>query len=171
MMHMNVKFYPALPKEYREPVWNILCESNNDFVPPLSARYNDGGEEEFDLTKVKIDRFPTIYFNKIISLSFLIAFDDETGEVMGFTAFKHGYSSDELHNFSPLNYISTTCVSKKYRNKGVAQRLYQFLEEELPPSFRLPYIARRTWSTNYPQIHLYRIAYLNQVFSLNTLIK
>lgn len=155
MMCMKIQFYPKLPRLLKKSVWNILCESSYDFVPPLSERYNEKGVEEFDVTKVKIEKYPFSYFNKIKSLAYLIAFDEKTNEVMGFTAFLHGFYMKELKECNPSNYISTTCVSKKFRNRGVAQKLYHYFEEELPPSYQLPYITRRTWSTNQTQIHLY----------------
>lgn len=77
-------------------------------------------------------------------------------EVVGFMNFLTNYTILQLPDYPKSNFIDTICVSKKYRNKGIGQRLYKYMESELPDEFSSPFITLETWSTNDVQIHLLR---------------
>src|SRR5690606_9214491 len=71
------------------------------------------------------------------------------------TAFKHKITLPFIPEMGESNYLSTTCIKHKYRGTGLGTRLYEYVETQLPDDMKLPYITRRTWSTNYNQLHIY----------------
>lgn len=137
-------------------VWEILWECEQDFYPPLSTR--DSTEQSQLHTSREAESIsiaPLSYFEELKKQHFLLATDKATHTLIGFLSYRHGYESDETIQYSPSNYITTTCVRKSMRNRGVANQLFAFMEAEIPQSQQLPFITRRTWSTNYNQLSLY----------------
>ena len=78
---------------------------------------------------------------------------DESGLVYGFMTFRHGYACPELRSIGASNYITTICVRKVHRNKGVLKGLYAFLLSNMPHELAMNYLSTRTWSTNAGHIH------------------
>ena len=149
-MVIEIKFYDNIESQYEPEIWKILCECDNEFVPPLSSR-ETSYQSKLD-NCVTTDVKPISYYQIMIKQLFLIAFDDE--KIVGFMTFRSNYASSELSLFSPSNYISTICVTHSYRNKGITNNFYRFIEASLPSEYMMPFISTRTWSTNSNHIHL-----------------
>jgi SAM-dependent methyltransferase len=136
----------ALDLQMYYQIWEILCECDQDFFPPLSSR-ESSYQNELSL-EMKQDVKPYKYFNEMIGQFFIVALEPTTDRVVGFMTFKHSYSCPELSEYDPSNYITTICVRKHNRNQGITKKLYDFIEECLPSTYRLPYVTTRTWTGN-----------------------
>jgi ribosomal protein S18 acetylase RimI-like enzyme len=150
MVQVEYLNYPVGDSEFLSQIYRLLLDCDKEFLPPLSSR-KTSYQSNLLYTSTKTE--PTEYFNELLSQHFIIAHEDM--KLLGFTSFRNNYECEELKNVGPSNYATTTCVSLDYRNKGVAQRLYKHLEDWIPLQLKLPYITRRTWSTNLNQIHLF----------------
>lgn len=147
-----IRFIDKLNDEkLKKDIWDILCECDNEFYPPLSCRdiqYN-GIKDTFDSNQAK----PYEYFEQLIKQVFLVAINEEDDILMGFMGIKHSYSCDELNSYLPANYLTTLCVKNEFRRRGVAKNLYHKLQDNIPQQYKLPFIATRTWSTNHAHIN------------------
>jgi ribosomal protein S18 acetylase RimI-like enzyme len=134
-------------------IWNILCECDKEFVPPLSARESS---YQSNLTvEENNDVLPHSYYEVMMKQHFILAIEEENGKVVGFMTFKNGYSCPELENYSPSNYITTICVQKAYRNYGITRKFYSMIQSDaLPSKVKQPFISTRTWSTNDAHLHV-----------------
>lgn len=132
---------------YKTTILQLLLHCDNDFVPPLTKR-DSSYRINFDSSV--LSDVPLSYQEELMNQHFIMALHNS--EIVAFLTFKHGYVTDELSAHSPCNYGTTTCVYKQYRNQGIAQKLYRFLEDEIPSEMKLGFVARRTWSTNHSQI-------------------
>jgi ribosomal protein S18 acetylase RimI-like enzyme len=149
---LKVQLMKSSPsEETKSGIWRVLCECDGDFVPSLSSRENTS---QTDLKDSNIGNgLPHSYFNTILEQKVILLVLD--GEVIGFMSFIHDYENEYLENYSPSNYVTTTCIKKDYRELGMAKLLNRFIEEKLPKELILPFITRRTWSTNKAQMHLF----------------
>ena len=66
----------------KNELWNILCLSNNEFVPPLSSR-NSTTQQDFAQNIVQ-DK-PTVYFEELLEQKWLVAKIDN--HIVGFLSF------------------------------------------------------------------------------------
>lgn len=155
-MDYEIQFYESLKEpQLIKQVWNILCECDKDFYPPLSSRESTYQTANLLQSTNSHSLQPVSYFEELKKQHFLLFKDCLSERIIGFLSFKHFYQSEETSGYNPSNYITTTCVLKEYRNLGVGKKLYDFFESNLDEKFRLRYITRRTWSTNDNQLHLY----------------
>lgn len=166
-MNIEYKFYLSIDDEHiKNQLWEILCECDKEFFPPLSSR-ESSYQNILNNIDLKTDIQPHSYFNEMLNQLFVLAFEKDTYNVVGFLSFKHNYESEELKGFSPSNYITTSCIRKKHRNQKIGKNMYLFFENEISKNLKLPFITRRTWSTNLNQIHIFgKIGFEN----VNTLI-
>lgn len=172
------EFIPDIKKtKYLDQVWDILCECDKDFVPPLSYRNDtkqknfsniqwenipenaiqkDGQPKENDssgkVTEKTEESKPTEYFNNMIQQYFILALD-ENGDVAGFLSFKVDYAA--LDEIKKSIYMSTACIRKKDRGKRISGEFYEYVEYKLPEEYRRDAILTRTWSTNEKQMHIF----------------
>ncbi len=134
-------------------IWEILCECNNEFIPPLSSR-NSSSQTELqqgsDVLDDHIDNKPYVYFEELRKQQFIIAKRDD--RVVGFLTFKTDYICDALSKFGASNYITTVCVRKEFRKQGILTKMYEQMESGLPESVSCSRISTRTWSQNNAQI-------------------
>lgn len=144
-MGIEIGFYEKVESdELLQDIWKILCECDLEFVPPLSHR--DSSYQSV-LDKIQHQEGePHSYFKTILEQHFILALD--RGRVIGFMTFRHSYTCPELRDYSPSNYITTICIKSIYRNRGIAKKLYNYLERQLPETYRLPFLTTRTWTTN-----------------------
>ncbi len=148
---LKIQLMKSSPSEnIKNGIWQLLCESDSDFIPPLSSRENTSQK---DLSNVNGNGLPHSYFQTILGQKVILLLLD--GEVIGFLSFIHNYKGEYLEEYVPCNYVTTTCIQREYRQLGLAKLLNNFLENKLPKELVLPYITRRTWSTNESQIHLF----------------
>lgn len=157
---MELVFQPELKGRYEDQVWEVLCEIDDEFVPPLSSRessaQNDldirgdesGGAGESDGGS----RNPVSYFGEMKGQNFVLALNDS--RVAGFLTFRHRYECKFLREIGPSNYVTTIGVKRKLRGQGIASRMYDYLVNQLPSGYRLDYISTRTWSTNHAHISI-----------------
>ncbi len=138
----------------REQIWNILCQCDDEFYPPLSARVSSSqkvlktadGE-----TPRKRGGLPTEYFDEMIRQYFIIA--SENGSVAGFMTFRKDYCCEALERFGESLYITTVCVARNRRRQGVLALLYGFMERRVTQICSCNKISTRTWSRNDAQLH------------------
>lgn len=135
-------------------IWEILCECNNEFVPPLSSR---NSSSQADLRTgpgaagaCAADQ-PFVYFEELRKQQFIVAVKDS--RVVGFLSFRTGYICDALSDFGASNYITTVCVRKDSRKQGILTMMYELMETCLPDEVDCDRISTRTWSQNDPQIN------------------
>lgn len=147
---MGLKFLADLNDDYQKEIWEVLCEIDDEFVPPLSARESSSQSNLNDNQQSEIME-PVSYFKELKKQQFIIALSEEE-EVQGFMSFKHRYSCQELAEIGVSNYITTIGVKEKFRKQGLAQKMYDYIENLLPKEYQLNYITTRTWSTN--NIHI-----------------
>ena len=125
-----------MSEEDKNELWNILCLSNNEFVPPLSSR-NSTTQQDF--TQNIIDDKPTAYFEELLGQKWLVA--KINNHIVGFLSFiEEDYGA----------YISTVIVRKEYRNQDICRILYH----ELGLMIHGNKLRTRTWSTNDAHIHI-----------------
>lgn len=120
---------------------NLLIESDNDFVPPLSKR-NSTTQLNFNtaLSENKIDD----YFNQMITQKILGVFENE--KLTAIVAYKENYVCECIKEQSfPNIYVSTVIVGKLMRGKGVTKKAYDYLFNNLYSGYT---VYTRTWSTN-----------------------
>ncbi|MGO1368903.1 MAG: GNAT family N-acetyltransferase [Senegalia sp. (in: firmicutes)] len=126
---------------FKESIWNLLLLCNNDFFPPLTERENNPNG-------------PFKYFKSLFidEAKFILALDK--GKLVGFSIFFHNYYDDIISQYTPCNYVKLACIHPYYRGQKIASRFNRFIEEGLPFELSLPFIVRRTWSSNFPQMSL-----------------
>lgn len=139
---MNIIFSDTLAgNRYEEDVWQLLCQSDKEFVPPLSCREST---TQTVLHTNEAQALPYTYFKQMQSQMSLIAVED--GRAVGIMSYRYGmegYGED-------CAYISTIIVNKDYRGRGITGKLYQALFEKE----RGRKAVTRTWSTNNAHLHL-----------------
>lgn len=134
----------------KKALWELLCECDKEFYPPLSQRKSSSQKE----LSTKLDtnpEGPVAYFNEMIKQEFILSITDD--KLSGFMTFKKDYICDALNGFGKSLYITTVCVDKNYRHQGILSLLYDCMETEVAPMLGYAQISTRTWSLNYTQIH------------------
>lgn len=143
MKNINLKFIDNLNDilPFKDAIWNLLLLCDGDFYPSLSERENN-------------PLGPHKYFESLFveEAKFVLALDEDT--LVGFSIFYHNYYEDLIAQYTPCNYIKIACIHPDYRGQKIASRFNRFIENELPFELILPFIVRRTWSSNFPQMSL-----------------
>lgn len=137
---------------HKNDIWEILKECDSEFVPPLSRR-----KSPFDkilVNDVVGKNSLKFYYDEMIAQHFIVITDIVNKELVAFMSFKTNFSVDSLEEHTPANYITTICVTGYHREKGLADRLYAFIEGELPCEIFANNIMTRTWSTNFGHINI-----------------
>jgi len=135
----------------KEMVWEILCQCDEDFYPPLSARNSSSQKNLKDTGTCSVEEKPTVYYEEMIQQYFILAYEED--EVVGFMTFKQDYECEALKEFGVSLYITTVCVKKEKRGRGIMKALYQVMEQEVSAACGCKRISTRTWSLNDAQIH------------------
>ena len=137
---MIIEFNKAIEnEETRNAIWDILCDCNDEFIPKLSDR---NGPAQKDLkTTIKGKAIPKTYFDEMIKQNFIMI--DMDGKMVGF-----------IKDFGKSLHVTTVCVRKEYRNRGITNQLYQYLENTVTKLYNCPKISTRTWSLNGSHIHV-----------------
>ena len=116
------------------------------FVPPLLQR-KDPVQSCFHSKYIDMDK-PTCYFEKIIKQRFIICKVSETDQIVAFMTFIDNYKCKEMLDIGASNYITTLCVQKENRRKGILKKMYEYILTDLPDEFKNRHVSTRTWSTN-----------------------
>lgn len=143
-------------KNYMNDILDILVECDKEFVPPLSTR-NTTKQTDFNCIRIyDTDNKPIEYFKKIVEQHNILVIQEKI--VIAFMSFIYNYDKNEFFHKNNIddsnNYISTICVRKKFRRKGITEKMYEYIENALPKDIESPYVSTRTWSTNIAHINL-----------------
>lgn len=152
---MKVEYkWTKLNETEREQIWEILCQCDDEFYPPLSAR-NSSSQKQLkseDGSRMEKAQKPTAYFAEMIRQDFVLAYD-ETGRVVGFMTFKKDYICDALETFGRSLYITTICVRDECRGHNILGHLYEYMEQEATRQCGCKCVSTRTWSLNTAHLH------------------
>ena len=128
---------------YREQILDMMRAADNDFVPPMSARFSPfqtdlkGG----DATECGIIR----YYNGMVNEQMLCAI--EGGTILGFVTYVENLKNKVFpEDAMPNLYICTLIVRRQARGRGLTYRMYDHLFDVIYPTHSL---FTRTWSTNF----------------------
>jgi ribosomal protein S18 acetylase RimI-like enzyme len=135
-----------LSEVYQDDVWNILCNSDKEFIPPLSER-NSTTLKSFSQKKLDNGR-PVEYFKQMLKQEFILALVE--GKAIGFISFTPDYLLQVEGKEFECDYITTVVVSPEFRGRGITREMYHTLFENR----RNKNLATRTWSTNYGHLYL-----------------
>lgn len=132
---------PNEQAQYYDEILEMLYMSDDEFVPPLSAR---SSTTQKDLTSSqKTDDGILQYFEEMKSQRFMVAL--EGGKVMAFVSYRENYINNEITEaYTPNIYLSTLIMRPEARGKGLTKTMYSLLFKE----YETGYICTRTWSTN-----------------------
>ena len=139
-----------LTQEEKNQIWEILCECDEEFYPRLSAR-ESSSQKQLVVDGGKEKTLPVSYFNEMIAQEFLVALEGD--RMVGFMTFKPDYWCEALEDFGRSLYITTVCVRKECRGKGVMKELYGVMERKMPKKYQCERVSTRTWSLNEAQLH------------------
>ena len=142
-----------LSQEEKDGIWEVLCQCDDEFYPPLSAR-NSSSQKQLkseDGSAMAREQLPVAYYEEMIRQEFLVAADE--GKVVGFMTFKKNYICDALEFFGESLYITTVCVRREYRGRHILGMLYDYMETEAARACGCSRVSTRTWSLNEAQLH------------------
>jgi ribosomal protein S18 acetylase RimI-like enzyme len=121
----------------KNDIWAILCNTNTEFIPPLSSRKSINQQDFVGLT---LDVAPTRYYLGLQTQEWLLALDGS--QVLGFLSF--------YRTLGNTIYISTVIVDPWHRGKKIGEALYEYVQKfSWWERLRI-----RTWSTNNAHINL-----------------
>lgn len=135
-----------LQESHLKDIWEMLCASDKEFVPPLSER-NSTTQQTFSKKKTD-ERGLTKYYKQLLQYEFVLAIDKE--KVVGFIAFIPNHLLQIKNKEIVCDYVTTIVVSSGFRGQGIARKMYNVLFENR----KNKNFATRTWSTNHAHIHL-----------------
>ena len=135
MKFENVFYLDRCDKPVKFQVLNLLKDNDKSFCPPLSKR--TFFDSKF-ITQTDKDTNIIRYYRWLLDSSCILV-KNEKDAVIGFVA----YTVDK-----ECLYIKNILVDEKYRNRGIASKLYSMILE-VNRKVRI-----RTWSTNLVNIRL-----------------
>ena len=141
-------------KAAQSEIWNILCEIDHEFIPPLS--YRDSTTSTFD-SEVEItdeDPKPQAYFLQLLKQETIVSKKTSNGQIAGFMSFIPNYIIETNKGKINCCYISTLGVTKGERGNGITVQFYKFIEDFAQKNNWGEFIATRTWSTNKTHINI-----------------
>jgi ribosomal protein S18 acetylase RimI-like enzyme len=147
-MEITYKFYEKIEDAALEKqIMALLLETDHEFLPSLSSKRTRWGKEKTqeDLLEIYLEQ-------KKNENQFILAFDGD--KVVAFLNFVPRYYLGIAGNYSLSHYIDTISVSKDYRNKGIANALYDYIENDLPEEASCNFLTVSTWSTQETQKHI-----------------
>lgn len=141
----NFEFKPQVTNYIDlKKIWNILCECDRDFIPPLSW-YRKDIDEFTDAQKDIL--VPNVFYKHIIKHPFILI--RHHSEVIGFLTFENGKIIDALNELGRVNYVNAVCIGRKYKRYGLKKDLYNYIEERLPKEYKFSTIITRTSDSDY----------------------
>ena len=146
---MEFKIFSDKDKQfYYQSILDIMIESDNDFVPPLSMR---SSTTQSDFSNTDKNQNGIIAYSKQLNEQIILgAF--EQNQLLGFVSFKENYTTEIIEpKYLPNIYISTVMLTKEARGKGLTQKMYDFLFNNLYANSN---IFTRTWSTNFAHLKI-----------------
>ncbi len=140
-----------LTQEEQEGIWRILRACDADFLPPLSHRTSSCQKDLAPGAASLSQEGPRQYFQELIRQEFLLFMDERS--LQGFLSYRPHWTGEGPLAGDSL-YITTVCVPKELRGRGIATELYCALEQKESSPGEPCAITIRTWSTNLAQIAL-----------------
>ena len=122
---------------HKDEIIQLLEESDNDFLPPLSQR-SSPNDQAFS-GEMKCSNGVISYYTEMNRQSILAVLSH--GRVIGFVSFRDNYEDGA----TPGIYISTLVVSGAARGLGLTVSMYDYLFSLAFPEHNF---YTRTWSTN-----------------------
>lgn len=138
------------PCEQKE-VYSILEECDGDFVPPLSARQSTF-QADLKQTGQPAGSGVADYFEEVRKQTTLLIKAD--GRTVAFISYRYPYACEALKAYSEVAYLTTMCVRKSERGKGLSRMLYETIIRDIQTRHPQAAITLRTWNTNQAQMHL-----------------
>jgi broad specificity phosphatase PhoE len=141
--NLDIIMVDELNEQQKQDIFELIKSSDNDFIPPLSARgdtrHKFSGKQNGSLTK---------FYEEIIKESFLLLLNN--GKVEGFFSFLKDHDLELKEQIVVCDYITIIIINSKGRNKGYTKKMYNaFLNQRKGRS-----VATRTWSLNYAHMHI-----------------
>jgi hypothetical protein len=140
----------ALELRFSKAIEDMVYDGRDEFIPPLSYRKGSAGSGSVKNPKDLRVAGLLDYKDKMLSQKNILAITGD-GDVIAFASFRHDY---EDRNYLPLagrddkiNYLTTIIVNDAYRRNGIANKLYDYLENNLPEAVHGNIVATRTWWT------------------------
>lgn len=128
----------------RDGFWNLMCECDSDFYPPLSAREPTDSVMSGDLpTESK----PYTFFDMVQDMSIIV--DDESVEAV--IGFYENHVVEDVDDV-PRTYVMFILVSSSKRGMGMGRMLYKAMFDRVRGCGNGT--LTRTWSTNYAHLAL-----------------
>ena len=135
-------------QKYYGQFFQMLSESDDDFVPPLSSRTTTR-QENLSSCEKNADGIKS-YLDFMMTQEILVK--EEDGQILGFVSFVENYLSDVITEETfPNIYVSTLIVRKSARGMGLTKKMYDLLFNEM---YKEKNIYTRTWSTNMAHIKI-----------------
>ncbi len=133
---------------FKQTIIEMMKESDNDFIPPLSARSST--TQRNLISRECSEQGLLSYYAQMNEQVILGAFEENN--LLGFVSFKENYTNDVISpEQTPNIYLSTLILKKEARDKGLTQKIYDYLFNTLYPNVN---IFTRTWSTNYAHLKI-----------------
>lgn len=132
-------------EQYRQQIFEMLVEADKEFIPSLSAR-NSTTQKYLNEVKEKESLLPVSYLKHLLNQHWILA--KVQNKVVGFLSYCSNYTDGVVGLEQAGDYISTIIVRKEYRGQKITIGMYNKLFEET----KAPWIATRTWSTNYAHL-------------------
>lgn len=143
---IEIRQAESLTQQEEAQVRALMEACADEFVPSLRTR---SGPEQADFSGDEGDSLDD-YLHDMLQQSFLLA--EEDGHVVAFLSYVTNFKCDGLGDYCPCDYASTLITAPDHRGQGLANRLYEALENR--PE-RSKFIGSRTWSTNQAQMHIF----------------
>ena len=148
-----------LTEKEKSEIFEILSACDQDFCPPLSER---GGTAEKNLTGGSSHNpGVTDYYRELMTQKNFLW--KQGGRTIAFMSFRPEYQCPQLSRFPRVCYLTTLCLLKEFRGKGLSVRIYREVLQYLRSRYPDATPALRTWSTNGAQIHLMEKLHFEQV--------
>ncbi|WP_439635121.1 GNAT family N-acetyltransferase [Oceanicaulis sp.] len=146
-MSVTLTVYDTLaqaPAGVRDQIYDLICEADDAFWPPLRARTPEQGLSVGEGTV--LDAAPTAYWASIQPHA-LITASDAAGRVLGMMSVARDKKLEAL-KLTVSAYLSTLIVTQSAQGRGLARTLYERLFDLARSGSETPCVATRTWSTN-----------------------
>ena len=143
---IEIRQAESLTQQEEAQVRALMEACADEFVPSLRTR---SGPEQADFSGDEGGSLDD-YLHDMLQQSFLLA--EEDGHVVAFLSYVTNFKCDGLGDYCPCDYASTLITAPDHRGQGLANRLYEALENR--PE-RSKFIGSRTWSTTQAQMHIF----------------
>lgn len=141
----TIEYSSKLDPTQMASVWQILCNCDNEFVPPLSYRLDTA--QLVQKTPIETDYIgPIAFFQDMLAHEyFFLLYHSSKNTLVGFLSIIENFDNAVLPEYSPSIYISTVCILEEHRRHGLSRELYRALFAQYGRSKQY---TVRTWTQN-----------------------